>query len=75
MPLHVRRSSDPSLAALALGEVPVGPEEPSRKNPSRWSTTAGFQKYNNKPNTSTGVGTGTSSLERKVTYISVNLEL
>ncbi|CAK6952032.1 partitioning defective 3 homolog isoform X2 [Scomber scombrus] len=65
MPLHVRRSSDPSLAALALGEVPVGPEEPSRKNPTRWSTTAGFQKYNNKPNTSTGVGTGTSSLERK----------
>lgn len=65
MPLHVRRSSDPSLAGLAPGEVPVGPEEPSRKNPTRWSTTAGFQKYNNKPNTSTGTGTGTSSLERK----------
>ncbi|XP_044195701.1 partitioning defective 3 homolog isoform X3 [Thunnus albacares] len=63
MPLHVRRSSDPSLAGLAPGEVPVGPEEPSRKNPTRWSTTAGFQKYNNKPNTS--AGTGTSSLERK----------
>uniref|UniRef100_A0A8D2ZM94 Par-3 family cell polarity regulator n=1 Tax=Scophthalmus maximus TaxID=52904 RepID=A0A8D2ZM94_SCOMX len=60
MPLHVRPSSDPSLA----GEVPVGPEEPSRKNPTRWSTTAGFQKYNHRPNTSTGTG----SLERKVTY-------
>ncbi|KAM7390781.1 hypothetical protein PAMA_008799 [Pampus argenteus] len=61
MPLHVRRSSDPSLAGLAPGEVPVGPEEPSRKNPTRWSTTSGFQKHNNKPNTSIG----TSSLERK----------
>nr|XP_019943058.1 PREDICTED: partitioning defective 3 homolog [Paralichthys olivaceus] len=57
MPLHVRPSSDPSLTA----EVPVGPEEPSRKNPSRWSTTAGFQKYSQRPNTSTGTG----SLERK----------
>uniref|UniRef100_A0A8C2WFJ7 Par-3 family cell polarity regulator n=1 Tax=Cyclopterus lumpus TaxID=8103 RepID=A0A8C2WFJ7_CYCLU len=54
MPLHVRRSSDPSLAGLPLGEVPVGPEEPSRKNPTRRSTTAGFQKHNPKPNTSTG---------------------
>uniref|UniRef100_A0A4W6G8L6 Par-3 family cell polarity regulator n=1 Tax=Lates calcarifer TaxID=8187 RepID=A0A4W6G8L6_LATCA len=51
MPLHVRPSSDPSLADLPPGEVPVGPEEPSRKNPARWSTTAGFQKYNHKPNT------------------------
>uniref|UniRef100_A0A8C2WIE7 Par-3 family cell polarity regulator n=1 Tax=Cyclopterus lumpus TaxID=8103 RepID=A0A8C2WIE7_CYCLU len=51
MPLHVRRSSDPSLAGLPLGEVPVGPEEPSRKNPTRRSTTAGFQKHNPKPNT------------------------
>uniref|UniRef100_A0A8C2WFV5 Par-3 family cell polarity regulator n=1 Tax=Cyclopterus lumpus TaxID=8103 RepID=A0A8C2WFV5_CYCLU len=59
MPLHVRRSSDPSLAGLPLGEVPVGPEEPSRKNPTRRSTTAGFQKHNPKPNTSTG------SLEQK----------
>ncbi|XP_075968718.1 partitioning defective 3 homolog [Anarhichas minor] len=59
MPLRVRRSSDPSLAGLPPGEVPVGPEEPSRKNPTRWSTTAGFQKQNLKPNTSTG------SLERK----------
>uniref|UniRef100_A0A4W6G6P8 Par-3 family cell polarity regulator n=1 Tax=Lates calcarifer TaxID=8187 RepID=A0A4W6G6P8_LATCA len=56
MPLHVRPSSDPSLADLPPGEVPVGPEEPSRKNPARWSTTAGFQKYNHKPNTSTGTG-------------------
>ncbi|KAM7370152.1 hypothetical protein PAMP_011430 [Pampus punctatissimus] len=63
MPLHVRRSSDPSLAGLAPGEVLVGPEEPSRKNPTRWSTTTGFQKYNNKPNTSAGIAT--SSLERK----------
>uniref|UniRef100_A0A8D0D9X3 Par-3 family cell polarity regulator n=1 Tax=Sander lucioperca TaxID=283035 RepID=A0A8D0D9X3_SANLU len=63
MPLHVRRTSDPSLAGLPTGEIPVGPEEPSRKNPTRWSTTVGFQKHKHKPNTSTG----TSSLERKVT--------
>uniref|UniRef100_A0A3Q3KBR8 PDZ domain-containing protein n=1 Tax=Monopterus albus TaxID=43700 RepID=A0A3Q3KBR8_MONAL len=61
MPLHVRRSSDPSLADLPLGEVLVGSEEPSRNNPTRWSTTAGFQKYSLKPNTSIGTG----SLERK----------
>ncbi|XP_040921330.1 partitioning defective 3 homolog isoform X2 [Toxotes jaculatrix] len=61
MPLHVRPSSDPSLVDLPPGEVAVGPKEPSRKNPSRWSTTAGFQKYNHKPNTSAGTG----SLERK----------
>ncbi|CAJ1081811.1 partitioning defective 3 homolog isoform X2 [Xyrichtys novacula] len=61
MPLSVRRSSDPSLAGLPLGEVVVIPEEPSRKNPARWSTTAGFQKYNHKPNTSAATG----SLERK----------
>uniref|UniRef100_A0A8C4DXR8 Par-3 family cell polarity regulator n=1 Tax=Dicentrarchus labrax TaxID=13489 RepID=A0A8C4DXR8_DICLA len=58
MPLHVRRSSDPSLADLPPGEVPVGPEEPSRKNPTRWSTTAGFQKHSHKPNTSAGTGRG-----------------
>ncbi|XP_029313893.1 partitioning defective 3 homolog [Cottoperca gobio] len=57
MPLHVRRSSDPSL----VGEVPVGPEEPSRNNSARCSTTAGFQKHKHKPNTSAGTG----SLERK----------
>nr|XP_033494840.1 partitioning defective 3 homolog isoform X1 [Epinephelus lanceolatus] len=61
MPLHVRRSSDPSLAGLPPGEVPVGPDEPSRKNPARWSTTAGFQKHKHKPNPNTGTG----SLERK----------
>ncbi|XP_027129933.1 partitioning defective 3 homolog isoform X2 [Larimichthys crocea] len=61
MPLHVRRSSDPSLAGLPPGEVPVGPEEPSRKNPARWSTTAGLQKHHHK----TTMSTGTSSLERK----------
>uniref|UniRef100_A0A3Q3EMH1 Par-3 family cell polarity regulator n=1 Tax=Labrus bergylta TaxID=56723 RepID=A0A3Q3EMH1_9LABR len=61
MPLSVRRSSDPSLAGLPLGEVAVMPEEPSRKNPARWSTTAGFQKHGHKPNTSAATG----SLERK----------
>ncbi|XP_035386930.1 partitioning defective 3 homolog isoform X3 [Electrophorus electricus] len=55
MPLHVRRSSDPALAALTEGPLQV--DEPSRKNPTRWSTTAGFLKPN---------GTsGTNSLERK----------
>ncbi|XP_032359463.1 LOW QUALITY PROTEIN: partitioning defective 3 homolog [Etheostoma spectabile] len=61
MPLHVRRTSDPSLAGLPSGEVPGGPEAPSRKNPTRWSTTVGFQKHKHKPNTSAGTG----SLERK----------
>ncbi|XP_030254878.1 partitioning defective 3 homolog [Sparus aurata] len=61
MPLRVRRSSDPSMADLLPGEVPVGTEEPSRKNPARWSTTAGFQKHNHTANTSSGTG----SLERK----------
>ncbi|XP_039646285.1 partitioning defective 3 homolog isoform X4 [Perca fluviatilis] len=61
MPLHVRRTSDPSLAGLPTGEIPGGPEEPSRKNPTRWSTTVGFQKHKHKPNTSAGTG----SLERK----------
>lgn len=64
MPLHVRRSSDPSLAGLPLGEAPEGPEEPSRNNPTRWSTTVGLQKHNHKSNTNIGTG----SLERKVTY-------
>uniref|UniRef100_A0AAR2KPF5 PDZ domain-containing protein n=1 Tax=Pygocentrus nattereri TaxID=42514 RepID=A0AAR2KPF5_PYGNA len=47
MPLHVRRSSDPallSLAAISFSEPRTQPEEPSRKNPTRWSTTAGFLK-------------------------------
>ncbi|XP_061660645.1 partitioning defective 3 homolog isoform X2 [Syngnathoides biaculeatus] len=61
MPLHVRRSSDPSLAGLPGGVIQLGKEEPSRKDPSRWSTTAGFQKYNHKPHTNPG----TNSLERK----------
>uniref|UniRef100_A0A671YTW8 Par-3 family cell polarity regulator n=1 Tax=Sparus aurata TaxID=8175 RepID=A0A671YTW8_SPAAU len=56
MPLRVRRSSDPSMADLLPGEVPVGTEEPSRKNPARWSTTAGFQKHNHTANTSSGTG-------------------
>uniref|UniRef100_A0AAR2J6U0 PDZ domain-containing protein n=1 Tax=Pygocentrus nattereri TaxID=42514 RepID=A0AAR2J6U0_PYGNA len=53
MPLHVRRSSDPallSLAAISFSEPRTQPEEPSRKNPTRWSTTAGFLK----PRYSTG---------------------
>ncbi|XP_043961441.1 partitioning defective 3 homolog isoform X2 [Gambusia affinis] len=50
MSLNVRRGSDPSLADLPPGEALVGQDEPSRKNPTHWSTTAGFQKYNNKPN-------------------------
>uniref|UniRef100_A0A3B1JVD4 Par-3 family cell polarity regulator n=1 Tax=Astyanax mexicanus TaxID=7994 RepID=A0A3B1JVD4_ASTMX len=55
MPLHVRRSSDPAL--VAMNESHLQPTEPSRKNPSRWSTTPGFIK----PSTTTG----TNSLERK----------
>uniref|UniRef100_H2LIX9 Par-3 family cell polarity regulator n=1 Tax=Oryzias latipes TaxID=8090 RepID=H2LIX9_ORYLA len=46
MALNVRRSSDPSLSGLPPGEVPDVQEEPSRKNPSCWSTTTGFQKLN-----------------------------
>ncbi|XP_016138198.1 partitioning defective 3 homolog [Sinocyclocheilus grahami] len=55
MPLHVRRSSDPALAGLP--DAQLQPEETSRKNPTRWSTTAGFLKANNT--------SGTNSLERK----------
>lgn len=64
MPLHVRRSSDPALLTLngpfgGGGESRVRPEEPpSRKNPTRWSTTAGFLKARH--------SSGTNSLERKV---------
>ncbi|XP_051910666.1 partitioning defective 3 homolog isoform X2 [Hippocampus zosterae] len=61
MPLHVRRSSDPTQVGLPAGEIPLGEEEPSRKDPSRWTTTAGFQKYNHKPHPNPG----TNSLERK----------
>lgn len=63
MPLHVRRSSDPALLTangpFGGGEHRVRAEEPpSRKNPTRWSTTAGFLKARH--------SSGTSSLERKV---------
>lgn len=66
MPLHVRRSSDPALLTIngpfsgAAGDSSrVQPEEvPSRKNPTRWSTTAGFLKARHT--------SGTNSLERKV---------
>lgn len=61
MPLNVRRSSDPALAGFPPGEAPVAPEEPSRKNPARWSTTPGFQKPNHKRNPSNETG----SLEQK----------
>uniref|UniRef100_A0A674PS02 Par-3 family cell polarity regulator n=1 Tax=Takifugu rubripes TaxID=31033 RepID=A0A674PS02_TAKRU len=56
MPLHVRRSSDPSLAILPPEEAPVRPQEFSRQNPAQWSTATGFPK--NKPNTSAGTGRG-----------------
>nr|XP_060638515.1 partitioning defective 3 homolog isoform X11 [Anolis sagrei ordinatus] len=48
MPLHVRRSSDPALVGLStsVSENNFTSEEPSRKNPTRWSTTAGFLKQN-----------------------------
>nr|KAF6432031.1 par-3 family cell polarity regulator [Rousettus aegyptiacus] len=48
MPLHVRRSSDPALVGLStsVSDSNFSSEEPSRKNPTRWSTTAGFLKQN-----------------------------
>ncbi|XP_045442267.1 partitioning defective 3 homolog isoform X23 [Pipistrellus kuhlii] len=48
MPLHVRRSSDPALTGLSasVSDSNFSSEEPSRKNPTRWSTTAGFLKPN-----------------------------
>nr|XP_057936483.1 par-3 family cell polarity regulator alpha, b isoform X3 [Doryrhamphus excisus] len=62
MPLHVRRSSDPALLSIngpfSGAESRVQAEEPpSRKNPTRWSTTAGFLKARH--------SSGSSSLERK----------
>uniref|UniRef100_A0A8D0DDK5 Par-3 family cell polarity regulator alpha, b n=1 Tax=Sander lucioperca TaxID=283035 RepID=A0A8D0DDK5_SANLU len=58
MPLHVRRSSDPALLTingpLSSGESRVQTEEPpSRKNPTRWSTTAGFLKVRHSSGTNT----------------------
>ncbi|XP_075443855.1 partitioning defective 3 homolog isoform X4 [Ascaphus truei] len=48
MPLHVRRSSDPALVGVStsVSDNNCSAEEPSRKNPTRWSTTAGFAKKN-----------------------------
>ncbi|XP_075870985.1 partitioning defective 3 homolog [Nelusetta ayraudi] len=63
MPLHVRRSSDPSLAGLPLQEAPAGPEEEPRNEPSPWSSTSSFHKHGLK--VKPGAGTGTGSLERK----------
>uniref|UniRef100_A0AAQ6AHC9 PDZ domain-containing protein n=1 Tax=Amphiprion ocellaris TaxID=80972 RepID=A0AAQ6AHC9_AMPOC len=64
MPLHVRRSSDPALLTIngpfggSGGDSRVQTEDtPSRKNPTRWSTTAGFLKARH--------SSGTNSLERK----------
>uniref|UniRef100_A0A8C8JM89 PDZ domain-containing protein n=1 Tax=Oncorhynchus tshawytscha TaxID=74940 RepID=A0A8C8JM89_ONCTS len=55
MPLHVRRSSDPALATIngpfSDPRVTLPPEKPSRKNPTRWSTTAGFLKPRGSPRT------------------------
>uniref|UniRef100_A0A3B3SJU9 Par-3 family cell polarity regulator n=1 Tax=Paramormyrops kingsleyae TaxID=1676925 RepID=A0A3B3SJU9_9TELE len=56
MHLRVRRSSDPDKPAGSPSLIEA-PEEPSRKNPTRWSTTAGFLKQNTAPRT--------GSLERK----------
>lgn len=65
MPLHVRRSSDPSLAGLPLQEAPAGPEEEPRNEPSPWSSTSSFQKHGLKVKPG---GAGTDSLERKVEH-------
>ncbi|KAM3929570.1 partitioning defective 3 homolog isoform 5-T5 [Leptodactylus fuscus] len=49
MPLHVRRSSDPALVGITTSVSDSNfssSEEPSRRNPTRWSTTAGFTKKN-----------------------------
>uniref|UniRef100_A0A3B3SI61 Par-3 family cell polarity regulator n=1 Tax=Paramormyrops kingsleyae TaxID=1676925 RepID=A0A3B3SI61_9TELE len=62
MHLRVRRSSDPDKPAGSPSLIEA-PEEPSRKNPTRWSTTAGFLKQNTAPRT--------GSLERKDTYRSL----
>uniref|UniRef100_A0A673ZSM7 Par-3 family cell polarity regulator n=1 Tax=Salmo trutta TaxID=8032 RepID=A0A673ZSM7_SALTR len=63
MPLHVRRSSDPSLAGLPLGDPHTAPEEPSRKNPTRWSTTAGFRKHNHHHSQNTGTNKRNGRIE------------
>ncbi|XP_018407829.1 PREDICTED: partitioning defective 3 homolog isoform X6 [Nanorana parkeri] len=48
MPLHVRRSSDPALVVIttSVSDSNFVSEEPSRRNPTRWSTTAGYTKKN-----------------------------
>ncbi|XP_056375445.1 partitioning defective 3 homolog isoform X3 [Hyla sarda] len=59
MPLHVRRSSDPALVGIttSVSDSNFTSEEPSRRNPTRWSTTAGFTKKNHP--------TGQNSSDRK----------
>ncbi|XP_053569824.1 partitioning defective 3 homolog isoform X2 [Bombina bombina] len=48
MPLHVRRSSDPALVGIttSVSDSNFSSEEPSRKNPTRWSTAAGYRQKN-----------------------------
>lgn len=60
MPLHVRRSSDPALVGIttSVSDSNFTSEEPSRRNPTRWSTTAGYTKKN--------PPAGHSSSDRKV---------
>lgn len=66
MPLHVRRSSDPALIGLSTSVSDSNfSEEPSRKNPTRWSTTAGFLKQNTAGNP--------TACDRKVTASSSRL--
>lgn len=72
MPLHVRRSSDPALLTVngpfsGCDSRVQTEEQPSRKNPTRWSTTAGFLKVRH--------SSGTNSLERKVSGLRSNTEI
>uniref|UniRef100_A0A671YRG6 Par-3 family cell polarity regulator alpha, b n=1 Tax=Sparus aurata TaxID=8175 RepID=A0A671YRG6_SPAAU len=58
MPLHVRRSSDPALLTIngpftGTDSRAQTEEPPSRKNPTRWSTTAGFLKARHASGTDT----------------------
>ncbi|XP_018122670.1 partitioning defective 3 homolog isoform X10 [Xenopus laevis] len=63
MPLHVRRSSDPALVGIttSVSDSNFTADEPSRKNPSRWSTTAGFTKKKS----SAGMGANESKDEEE----------
>ncbi|KAM4706127.1 partitioning defective 3 homolog [Rhinophrynus dorsalis] len=67
MPLHVRRSSDPALVGIttSVSDSNFTSEEPSRKNPTRWSTTAGFGKKN------ASVGHGSNERKKDENYRSL----